>query len=363
MEQTNNTTNFKKIHKTGFTVIGNDVTMDKSLSLKERGMILTLMSLPDSWKFSVVGLSGILPEATNTINRILNSLETKGYLKREMKKSQNGKILGCNYLFADYPLFLETTDLNNEELSDGLNEPLEDTTSQFMECNENNEKNEAVDAENSLSQKLRYGENMPYRKNDDVENGYKQNEAQYNKHKYNTQEYNKQDRLIDRLIDKLGYSDSEIEQIKNNQIYQAFQMDEIADSDELSFIESIGYLDFACVDHSDAVGQEYAELQAEEAYYCELLDIYESVVDEPNDVISFAKHENVSKQQILNKLRSLNVAIINQFFSEMTSKINTTSEIEISQFKSRLKNYLEKCIYNYRPSRRSKRAAAELYAH
>lgn len=358
MSQANNTSNstFKKVHKQGFTVIGNDVTMDKSLSLKERGMILTLMSLPDSWKFSVAGLSEILPEATNTINRILKSLEGKGYLKRELNKAQNGKIIGCNYIFADFPLFLAEV-VNDEPNSK------ENTTSKFMECSENNDKKEANEEENSLSQKLRYGGNTPYRKNDDVENGYKQNEAQYNKHKYNTQEYNKQDRLIDRLIEKGYYSQEQLERIENNPIYQCWHLDELTDSNELTFIESTGFADFACVDRMELTGLEFEEVLAEECYYGQLFDIYESVVDDPNEKISFAKHQDVNKREILNKLKSIDRAVINQFFSDMSFKVGTTSEIDTSQFKSRLKNYLEMCIYNYRPTRRARRAAAELYAN
>jgi hypothetical protein len=74
-----------------FTVIDQRILMDKRLSIKDRGMLVTLLSLPDGWNFSVIGLSKILPDGITTITTSLRSLEKHGYLKRTRIKDAHGR--------------------------------------------------------------------------------------------------------------------------------------------------------------------------------------------------------------------------------------------------------------------------------
>lgn len=50
----------RKAHKSNFTVIDNQV-FKSNLSLKARGLLSTMLSLPDNWNFSTTGLTSILP--------------------------------------------------------------------------------------------------------------------------------------------------------------------------------------------------------------------------------------------------------------------------------------------------------------
>lgn len=45
-----------------FTMISNNILRDKSLSMKDCGVLCTLCSLPDGWEFSIVGLSATVPD-------------------------------------------------------------------------------------------------------------------------------------------------------------------------------------------------------------------------------------------------------------------------------------------------------------
>lgn len=93
---------FNKCYKTGFTTIGNDMFKDKNLSLKERGLLATMFSLPDTWDFSIKGLASILNEdGEKTVRNTLKSLERKGYLKR-VRVYTNGKISDWEYYFYDH---------------------------------------------------------------------------------------------------------------------------------------------------------------------------------------------------------------------------------------------------------------------
>lgn len=93
---------FNKCFKSGFTTIGNDIFKDKNLSLKERGLLATMFSLPDTWDFSIKGLASILNEdGEKTVRNTLKSLEQKGYLKR-VRVYTNGKISDWEYFFYDH---------------------------------------------------------------------------------------------------------------------------------------------------------------------------------------------------------------------------------------------------------------------
>ena len=66
------------------------IAMDHSLSLKDRGMMLTLLSLPDNWEFTVAGLGKILPDGKAAIHSSLERLQDTGYLRKEQSRGEGG---------------------------------------------------------------------------------------------------------------------------------------------------------------------------------------------------------------------------------------------------------------------------------
>ena len=74
-----------------YTVVSQNIMRDKSLSLTERGMLLTLLSLPDSWQLTIKGLCQILPDGKDKVSKTLNSLIDKGYITREQSRDGGGK--------------------------------------------------------------------------------------------------------------------------------------------------------------------------------------------------------------------------------------------------------------------------------
>lgn len=74
MTQKNNLT------KKDFTYIYQVVLRDRTLNAFDRGMLITLVNLADSWKISVEGLRRILPDGKTAISSSLKRLTDKGYV-------------------------------------------------------------------------------------------------------------------------------------------------------------------------------------------------------------------------------------------------------------------------------------------
>ena len=65
-----------------YTVMSNYHFKDKKLSLKAKGLLSQMLSLPDDWDYTVAGLCAINKESVGAMNSALKELENNGYLKR-----------------------------------------------------------------------------------------------------------------------------------------------------------------------------------------------------------------------------------------------------------------------------------------
>lgn len=81
-----------RVHKTrDYTVMSNTHLRDKTMSLKAKGLLSVMLSLPESWDYSLNGLVAISRENTTAIRAALGELETLGYLVRERKQNAKGR--------------------------------------------------------------------------------------------------------------------------------------------------------------------------------------------------------------------------------------------------------------------------------
>lgn len=81
-----------KLHKLNkFTIVSNEWLKDKDLSLKAKGLLCVLQSLPDDWDFSVNGLVAIMPEGKDCILATIQELRDAGYLSWENIRDEHGK--------------------------------------------------------------------------------------------------------------------------------------------------------------------------------------------------------------------------------------------------------------------------------
>lgn len=70
-----------RVHKTkNYTVMSNHHLRDKNLSLKAKGLLSVMFSLPDSWNYSIPGLCSILKENETAVKSTIKELKETGYL-------------------------------------------------------------------------------------------------------------------------------------------------------------------------------------------------------------------------------------------------------------------------------------------
>lgn len=68
------------------------VGMDKSLRMTDKGMLLTLIGMPEDFSFNADKLSASVREAAPTVRYSLNRLETKGYIRRKTIKDSKNRL-------------------------------------------------------------------------------------------------------------------------------------------------------------------------------------------------------------------------------------------------------------------------------
>lgn len=85
-----------RVNKTkNYTVMSNEHLKDKRLSLKAKGLLSVMLSLPDTWDYSISGLVAICKESETAIKSTLNELKSCGYLvvtKKMPNETESGRI-------------------------------------------------------------------------------------------------------------------------------------------------------------------------------------------------------------------------------------------------------------------------------
>ena len=93
-----------KVHKSGeFTVMSNYHLRDKEMSLKAKGILSIMLSLPAEWDYSVAGLQTLSKDGKDSTTNALNELETLGYLVRTKVTDERGRFNGYNYDIYEKP--------------------------------------------------------------------------------------------------------------------------------------------------------------------------------------------------------------------------------------------------------------------
>ena len=85
-----------RVNKTkNYTVMSNEHLKDRRLSLKAKGLLSVMLSLPDTWDYSVNGLVAICKESETAVRSTLNELKSCGYLvvtKKMPNETESGRI-------------------------------------------------------------------------------------------------------------------------------------------------------------------------------------------------------------------------------------------------------------------------------
>lgn len=93
----------RKNKKSDYTIIDNNIFKNKTLSLKAKGMICTMLSLPDGWEFSEEGLTKLSNDGISSIRSTLKELMEFGYLVRERNRDEKGILRDTTYTIFEEP--------------------------------------------------------------------------------------------------------------------------------------------------------------------------------------------------------------------------------------------------------------------
>ena len=101
-----------------YTVMSNMHLRDKELSLKAKGLLSLMLSLPDDWDYTLRGLAAINKESINTISGIVNELIEHGYIIRQQIRGTAGRFGDIDYIIFESPEECEQYILEHEEKED-----------------------------------------------------------------------------------------------------------------------------------------------------------------------------------------------------------------------------------------------------
>ena len=90
-----------------YTVMSNYHLRDKQLSLKAKGLLSLMLSLPEDWDYTLAGLARISLEGKDAIRAAVVELERAGYVQRRQTTDEAGKFSANEYIIREYPVSKE----------------------------------------------------------------------------------------------------------------------------------------------------------------------------------------------------------------------------------------------------------------
>ena len=159
---------FRVVKNCNYTTLSNYHFKDKRLSWKAKGLLSTMLSLPDDWNYTIEGLSKLSDDGIKSTNSGLLELEKCGYLVRKQTRNSNGYFGLTEYIIYEQPVEKNTPEQE-------LPEPQSDHSSQPLCQN-------GQTAENTAFQ--------PYVQNRQTEKRFAEKGGQLNTNILNTKELN-----------------------------------------------------------------------------------------------------------------------------------------------------------------------------
>ena len=93
-----------------YTIISNVILRDSRITLKSKGLMALVMSLPSNWDFTIRGLISIVREGRDAIYASIKELRQYGYCDVVVCRDERGKLLGNDYVFYEEPQLANSED-------------------------------------------------------------------------------------------------------------------------------------------------------------------------------------------------------------------------------------------------------------
>ena len=113
---------FRVERNKGYTVMSNHHLRNKELSLKAKGLLSQMLSLPEDWDYTLAGLSYINREKIDAIREAVRELERAGYIQRSRERDEKGRLRGTDYIIYEQPPNLDLPTLENPTLENPTQE-------------------------------------------------------------------------------------------------------------------------------------------------------------------------------------------------------------------------------------------------
>lgn len=86
-----------------YTVMSNHHLRNKELTLKAKGLLSQMLSLPEDWDYTLKGLAAINRESIDAIRTAVLELEQAGYIVRSRVRDERGCLRACDYIVYERP--------------------------------------------------------------------------------------------------------------------------------------------------------------------------------------------------------------------------------------------------------------------
>lgn len=87
-----------------FTVMSNYHLRDKALTLRAKGLLSIMLSLPDNWNYNLKGLATLSKEGIGAVRTALKELEYYGYVERHRLRNECGCYTDVEYIVREVPV-------------------------------------------------------------------------------------------------------------------------------------------------------------------------------------------------------------------------------------------------------------------
>ncbi len=93
-----------RVEKTcDYTIMSNHHLRNRSITLKAKGLLSLILSLPEDWNYTTRGLAAICKEGVDSIGNALRELEDAGYIVRNKLRDDKGRIKDTEYVIYEHP--------------------------------------------------------------------------------------------------------------------------------------------------------------------------------------------------------------------------------------------------------------------
>ncbi len=86
-----------------YTVLSNNIFKDRTLSAKAKGLLAEMLSLPENWDYTLIGLSHLFSDGVDSVRQGIRELEEHGYVVRERKRDAKGRLGEMEYVIYETP--------------------------------------------------------------------------------------------------------------------------------------------------------------------------------------------------------------------------------------------------------------------